>query len=136
MNKVILKGRLDGKQRNLLKGLYDMSYKPSELAEELQVNLNQIYRVYLPLGCPRERDVFRHITINGEQFRKWYLENYKKATLKENESFCKTCQKPVNIVNGTTLKKKRMIYIISDCPECGRKLSKIIECSNKHDKPQ
>ena len=35
MAEAILKGRLDGRQRNRLKGLFDMMYTPRELAEEI-----------------------------------------------------------------------------------------------------
>lgn len=56
MNEIILKGRLDGIQRNRLKSLFDMMYSPRELAEELGINTDQLYGVYLPLGCPEERD--------------------------------------------------------------------------------
>jgi len=42
---VMLKGRLDGRQRNKLKGLLNMMYSPSELAEQIGIDKNQIYRV-------------------------------------------------------------------------------------------
>jgi hypothetical protein len=51
MTETILKGRLDGKQRNRLKGLFDMLYTPKELAEEICIDIHQVYYVYVPLGC-------------------------------------------------------------------------------------
>ena len=127
-NQTILKGRLDGKQRNRLKGLFDMLYSPGELAEELGINQDQIYRVYLPLGCPYIKEDRRHYQINGKDFKKWYLANYQKAVVNENQSFCKTCKKPVMIVDPINIKSNGLEYIISKCPNCGRKLSKIIDC--------
>ncbi len=56
---IILQGRLDGRQRNRLKRLLDMMYSPKELSEEIGVNKEQIYRVYVPLGCPHERDIHK-----------------------------------------------------------------------------
>lgn len=126
---ILLKGRLDGKQRNRLKRLLDMLYSPSELAEEIEVDKNQIYRVYVPLGCPHERDKNNHLLINGEAFRGWYLDQYKRASLAEDETFCKTCQKPVKIVQGKQMTKGDLVYILSSCPHCGRKLTKIVECT-------
>jgi hypothetical protein len=69
---VLLRGRLDGKQRNHLKRLLDMLYKPRELAQELGINIDQVYLVYIPLGCPHRRDGKRYIEINGKEFREWY----------------------------------------------------------------
>jgi len=134
---IILAGRLDGKQRNRMKRQLDMEYKPSELAQELGINLDQIYRVYIPLGCPHKRDSKRYIQINGKEFQGWYLENYQKAKVKEDETFCKTCRKPVKIVSGVLRKRGGLSYMLSYCPNCGRKLSKIIDCKKgRNDKQE
>jgi len=134
-NGIILAGRLDGKQRNRLKGLLDMFYKPSELAQELGINQDKIYMVYIPLGCPHHRDGRRYIQINGKEFMEWYLKKYQKAKVKEDETFCKSCRKPVKIIGGFITKRNNLTYMLSSCPICGRKLSKIIDCSKgKNDK--
>jgi len=129
--KVILSGRLNGRQRNKLKGLLDMDYKPGELAEELGIRKNLVYSVYVKLGCPLDRDQWNHIAINGKSFRGWYLENYRKARVEENESFCKSCQRAVKIEDGVELKKGSLTYIVSHCPKCGRVLSKITGCEKR-----
>lgn len=121
----ILKGRLNGIQRNRLKGLLDMYYSPSELAEEIGVHLDQVYNVYVPLGCPHERDAGRHICINGKRFAEWYGEVYPKIVLAEDETFCKTCKQGVKIYQPKQKKKGRLIYVLSVCPVCGRCLTKI-----------
>lgn len=132
MEKEVFQGRLDGKQRNKLKGLFDMEYKPGELAEELGVRTNLIYTVYLPLGCPHERDYQRHISINGKAFKNWYLEKYQKTKVGDDETFCRTCQRAVKIENGVELNKGSITYIISRCPKCGRVLSKITKCEKRN----
>lgn len=124
---MILRGRLDGKQRNRLKRLLDMRYKPSELAEELGISLDQVYRVYLPLGCPHERDINRHISLNGKEFQAWYLEAYQKVKLQEDQTFCKTCKKAVQIFRPNYQVKGNLSYVLSTCPVCGRKLTRIID---------
>ena len=126
MNEIILKGRLDGIQRNKLKGLFDMMYSPRELAEEIGINQDQVYGVYLHLGCPEERDEKKHILINGKAFADWYLKVYAKIKLKQDETFCKTCKKGVKIYQPKQKKKGGLIYILSVCPVCGRNLTKII----------
>ena len=121
----ILKGRLDGVQRNRLKGLFDMMYTPKELAEEISISKDQVYMVYLPLGCPHERDPKNHIFINGKVFAKWYTQTYTKIRLASDETFCKTCKKPVKIHNPQNRQKGNLYYILSTCSNCGRTLTKI-----------
>jgi hypothetical protein len=125
MTKAILKGRLDGRQRNRLKGLFDMMYTPRELAEEIGINKDKIYMVYVPLGCPHERDFLKHILINGKEFAEWYVQTYTKIRLASGETFCKTCKKPVKIYNPKNKRKNGVYYILSTCPHCQRKLTKI-----------
>lgn len=123
---MILKGRLDGIQRNRLKSLFDMMYSTRELAEEIGITIDQIYNVYVPLGCPSERDNLNHILINGKAFTEWYSKVYPKLRLKANETFCKTCKKGVAIHKPKQKEKDGLVYVLSKCPNCGRRLTKII----------
>lgn len=125
MSEIILKGRLDGLQRNRLKSLFDMMYSPKELAEEIGINKDQIYYVYVPLGCPSERDERNHILINGKAFAEWYGKVYVKIRLKPNETFCLTCKKAVEIFKPKKKIKVNLVYVLSICPNCGRNLTKI-----------
>jgi hypothetical protein len=134
MTETILRGRLDGKGRNQLKSLLNMMYSPSELAQELGIDKDQIYRVYVDLDCPHVRDENNHIWINGQEFKKWYLDIYKKTGLTENETFCKTCRKAVMLIKPEQKTKGRVTYLLSHCPNCDRMLTKIITSSRgQHD---
>lgn len=126
-SEIILKGRLNGSQRNKLKGLFDMFYSPAELASEIGINKNQIYYVYVPLGCPVERGKHNHIYINGKLFAEWYIKFYPKVYLNEDETFCKTCKKAVKIYLPKNRTKDNLSYVLSTCPVCGRTLTKIID---------
>jgi hypothetical protein len=126
MSQVFFKGRLNGVQRNKMKGLFDMMYTPKELSGELDMKIDQIYEVYIPLGCPHDRDDKNRILINGKAFASWYIENYKKAKLEEDETFCLTCRKGVKIYRPKNKFGRKISYIVSTCPNCGRKLVKII----------
>jgi hypothetical protein len=128
---IILQGRLNGRQRNQLKGLLDMEYTPKELAEELGVTIDQIYRVYVPGGCPHERTERNHILINGKKFRAWFEEQYKKRHLEPGETFCLTCKKAVKIINPERKQQGRLIYDLCNCPNCGRRLTRIIDHKRK-----
>jgi len=122
-----LMGRLDGRQMNRLKSLLNMKYRPREIAEEVGFSIHQVYRVYIPLGCPHSRDSRGHIWINGEEFLSWYQGFYKKRGLKENEAFCLSCKKAVEKIDQSRNKKNGLIYDICICPNCGRKLAKIVD---------
>jgi len=126
MAEIILKGRLDGTQRNRLKSLFDMLYSVRELAEEIGITKDQIYLVYVPLGCPHERNHSKHIFINGKAFAEWYKNIYVKVTLNPNETFCLTCKKAVSIHQPEQHQKGDLSYLLSICPNCGRKLAKIL----------
>jgi len=123
---IILKGRLNGSQRNRLAKLMNMMYSPSELADEVGFERRQVYRVYIPLGCPHDRDKHNRIWINGIDFRNWVMDLYRKKELSIKEAFCLTCKKPVKIYNPVEKMKNGLVFLVCACPLCGRKKSKIV----------
>ncbi len=125
-DEIILRGRLNGNQKNRLVKLLDMMYSPSELADEIGFTKRQVYRVYILLGCPHIQDENRHLWINGKSFREWVKIIYKKQELKTNEAFCLTCKKAVPMVNKTRKQKNRLFYYQCTCTNCGRILNRII----------
>jgi len=126
-DEIILAGRLNGNQRNRLAKLLDMMYRPNELAQEIGFAKRQVYRVYIPAGCPHERDSRNHIWINGKVFREWVKEVYKKRELASDEAFCLTCRKPVKMHQPEKKHEGRLVYWICACQKCGRKIARIIE---------
>lgn len=132
----ILRGRLDGQQRRRLSRLLDMLYRPSELADEVGFMVRQVYRVYLPAGCPHERDDRRHVWINGKAFRAWIAETYQKAKLAHDEAYCLTCKRPVKMVAPVEAGEGELVFWLCTCPNCGRKLARIIDRKRQgHDRP-
>lgn len=121
----VSRGRLSGAQRGRLGRLLDMLYTPRELAEEIGFTVKQIYKAYLPLDCPSEKDATGHRWINGKAFREWFNQTYPKVTVAEDETFCQTCKRAVPMVNPvkhqTKYRTKRVLYALSDCPYCGRR---------------
>ena len=101
-----------------------MMYSPRELADEIGVHIDQIYAVYIPLGCPHERDKQKHIAINGKVFAEWYYKVYPKIKLAHDEAFCLTCKMGVKIIKPKQITKNDITYLLSKCPNCGRKLPK------------
>lgn len=126
IKEIILKGRLDGNQRNRLVRLLDMPYSPSELSRVIGFNVRQMYRVYIPLGCPFDKDSSGRYWINGKEFRFWIGEIYQKRKLKPNEAFCLTCKRPIKMISPERHQQGRLLYYLCVCQHCGRKISKII----------
>ena len=125
----LLQGKLNGAQKNRMRKLFDMMYRPSELAEEIGFDVRQIYRVYIPNGLPHERDDQRHIWINGLAFKNWIDDTYKKVRLKPDQGYCRKCNKAVKLVSTEikTTKSGDTDYLLGECPYCGRRIPRIIE---------
>jgi hypothetical protein len=128
---IILAGRLDGRQRNRLKRLLDMMYTPRELAEEIGVNVDRFYMVYIPGGCPHIRERNRHIMINGKAFREWFEFVYAKRNLEPGQAFYLTCKKGVEIVNPERKSQGSLVYDQCYCPNCGCKTNRYIANKKK-----
>ena len=127
----LLKGRLNGAQRNRLRKLLDMMYKPSELAKEVGFNVHQVYNVYIPAGCPHERDDRRYLWINGKAFREWTEKTYKKRVIGKNQAYCRTCDLAVDLINPTKHETKDTKYLQAKCPNCGRVITRFVENSRR-----
>lgn len=127
----IHQGRLNGSQRNKVKGLFDMLYTPKEFAEEIGINQDQVYRVYVPAGCPIFRDRQNHILINGKIFKDWYEENYKKRVLEKGQVYCVSCKKVVKLVNPEKCQKGSLMYYSANCPVCGKRVVRFIDAKRK-----
>lgn len=132
----IKKGRLNGSQRNKLKGLLNMLYAPKELAEEIGTNLDQVYRVYIPAGCPHSKDNRGRISINGEKFKEWFIENYRKRNLEINQAYCVSCKKAVEIITPERIRDGNNSYLLSICPFCRNKVTRFIDCKRKKNDQQ
>ena len=131
---MILKGRLNGAQRMRLAKLLNMFYTSAELAQEIGFTTRQIYRVYVPLGCPCVRDDRGCLWINGNLFAEWYEETYPKNSLLQDEAFCLTCKKSVKMIDPVKQRKDRLSYWVCKCSACGRRLARIIDRDKLNDK--
>ncbi len=105
--------------------LLDMLYKPAELARELGVTSDTIYRSYIPAGAPHQRDAKRNIWIHGLTFRQWADENIKakknkRASMPEGKAWCMRCKQAVDQINPKPKPINRYLELMqSKCPNCG-----------------
>lgn len=109
-----------------------MHYRPSELADEIAVNVDTVYRSYLPAGCPHVRDSDGDIFINGLAFRDWVkqMQEDKKrgrnhAPMPEGQAFCMRCKKRVEMLNPKVKYTQRNMEIVQGrCTECNGKVNR------------
>ena len=108
-------------------GLFPMWYKPSELAEDLDIP-ERTLRDWLADGAPCKRDECNHIWINGTLFAEWVEAQRKpKKAVKtaENEGYCFRCRKVMEMVNphiGVVEGKRALMS--GQCPICGSTINR------------
>lgn len=105
--------------------LMNMLYKPSEIAEEIGVNVDTVYRSYLPAGLPHTRDREGNLWIHGPAFIAWARETISKkkarrAPLTADQAWCVKCRQPVALINPKIKTSNRYLELLqSPCPHCG-----------------
>jgi uncharacterized protein DUF5679 len=119
--------------------LLDMLYKPSELAEEIGVTTDTIYRSYLPAGLPHTRDEMDNIWIHGPAFVEWAKLTVSRRKphrvgLPEDQTYCLKCKEVVPFLSPTKKSSNRYTEMWqSTCPQCGRRINRVRRRS--HDQP-
>ena len=113
-----------------LSRLLDMEYKPSELAKELGVSVDTIYRSYFPAGAPFRVDSQKRYWIHGLIFRAWVLEYTSQRKLKQKmnpgQGWCFKCNQVVIIKNPKAKSINRGAVIIKGiCPLCNTRMNRI-----------
>ncbi len=118
--------------------LLDMLYKPSEIAEEIGVTTETVYRSYLPGGSPFERDKDGNIWIHGTSFAAWVRSvTVKKEMnrLADGQAWCLRCRKPVALVRPRERFKGRYVKIYQGkCEACGAKINRAYAASSEIEK--
>jgi hypothetical protein len=110
--------------------ILNMLYRPSELAEELSISVETIYRSYIPAGMPHSKDDKGDIWINGKQFITWAHQTItqnksRRQPLPNNMAWCLHCNKPVELINPIIVYQNRYLQLLqSTCPHCGTKINR------------
>lgn len=104
--------------------LLNMMYKPSEIAEELGVAQDTVYRSYLPAGLPHERDEHGGVWIHGTAFVAWAKATIaqrksKRKGLPDGHAWCMKCNQPVPILHSKIKPINRYLELMQGkCPTC------------------
>ena len=113
--------------------LLNMMYKPSEIAEEIGVTTETVYRSYLPGGAPFERDKAGNIWLHGTSFAAWVLSvngKRKLGALEAGQAWCLRCRKAVPLVRPRMRFEGRYVKIFQGkCETCGAKINRAYAAS-------
>jgi len=110
--------------------LLDMLYKPSEIANEIGVTQDTIYRCYLPAGLPHTRDAEGSIWIHGPAFIAWARATISKKKsnrtgLPADYAWCMKCNQPVALIHPKTKTVNRYLELLqAKCPTCGKTINR------------
>jgi hypothetical protein len=114
--------------------LLNMMYRPSEIAEEIELTTETIVRHCLAGGCPFERDKNGHIWIHGLSFAAWAREvnqkNRHKGVLEDGEGWCCKCKAVVKIIGPRLRHQGRYTKIYQGkCEGCGVRVNRAYAAS-------
>ena len=110
--------------------LLDMMYRPPEIAEEIGVTSDTIYRSYLPAGLPHTRDEDGSIWIHGPDFAAWARETVskrrgKRTGLLDGYAWCLKCGHPVEMKSPKVISVNRYLELLqAKCPQCHRTINR------------
>jgi hypothetical protein len=108
-----------------LSRLLDMMYKPSEIADEIGVNVDTVYRSYIPAGLPITQDETGNYWIHGLTFAAWARETItqkkaKRGGLPDGYAWCLRCNSAVPMETPRVRSINRYLELIQGtCPSCG-----------------
>jgi len=137
MNKVTLptKRKPKFKREHIIRldRLLNMQYTPKEIAHEIGVSVDTVYRSYLPAGCPAELDQDGRIWIVGVEFRDWVraILAQKKRSPKNSEcskpdkGWCFRCAQCVTIRHAKIRPVNYYLELLQgECEQCGGQVNR------------
>jgi hypothetical protein len=107
-----------------------MLYKPAEIAEEIGVTKDTVYRSYLPAGLPHTRDAKGNIWIHGPAFVDWARQTIaqkkrKRKGLPDDHAWCMKCNQPVLLIHPKIKPVNRYLEILqAPCPTCHKTVNR------------
>ncbi len=128
-----IKVRISRGKAQKLQKLLHMKYKPSEIARELGITTDLIYRSFLPAGAPCEKDAKGNVWIVGDIFAKWAIDcaltndrKPAKVKLLPGQVYCLRCNQIVEIKNPRKSRPnaRGVINLSGLCPVCAAKVNR------------
>jgi len=121
--------RITKQLRDRMGRLLPMEYRPSELAEELGVHVDTIYRGWVPAGAPHRRDEADQLWIVGTELTAWLRQFIARISVRlgEGEGYCMRCNRAVRI--APPIEREVAIHAIlvrGRCPQCGSGVARFV----------
>lgn len=116
-----------------------MEYRPAELARELGITSDTLYRSHIPAGAPARKDAKGNIWINGLLYKQW-VESFqtphrKTKPMKDNQGYCLNCKEVREIINPKLTRNKRgVVLAVSKCPVCNKRIGRYLKASKEYDR--
>ncbi len=103
--------------------ILDMMYRPAEIAAEIGVSIETIYRAWLPAGMPHQRDPDQTIWIHGPALVAWAQETNSqqknKRPMPDGHGWCMKCNRVVKMLTPVRIYQNRYIEIVqAACLHC------------------
>jgi hypothetical protein len=114
-----------------LSRLLDMLYHPAEIADEIGVHPDTVYRSYIPAGAPTIVDAHGKVWIHGPAFVSWARQTVtqraaKRQPLTDGQAWCMRCNLPVELINPTVKPINYYLDLLqANCPICGTQVNRI-----------
>jgi len=114
-----------------LSRLLDMLYKPAEIAEEIGVHPDTVYRSYIPAGAPTVVDARGKVWIHGLTFASWASQTItqrraKRQSLEDGQAWCMRCNLPVELITPTLKPVNHYLELLQAiCPVCGTQINRL-----------
>jgi hypothetical protein len=114
-----------------LSRLLDMLYKPAEIADEIGVHPDTVYRSYIPAGCPTIVDGHGKVWIHGPAFVAWAQQTItqrraNRHPLEPGQAWCMRCNCPVDLIDPVVKSSNHYVELLqSTCPLCGTQINRI-----------
>jgi hypothetical protein len=110
--------------------LLEMQYRPSEIAEELGISKDTVYRGWIPAGAPHVRDESGQLWLVGTELAAWLLDQdavRAPVTLMPGEAYCMRCKAAVRIAGEVTREPAGYAVMVrGSCAVCGAGVARLV----------
>jgi len=130
--------RLNRSQIGRLKRLLDMHYSVAELAREVGVSMDAVYRTYIPAGVPVHVDEKKRVWIHGLAFSEWVRNNLaarrtNRKPMGDDTAYCLRCNAIVKILAAKVVPYKRGVRQMSGrCLTCKGPVNRFLKAAEVH----
>lgn len=119
-----------------LERLLNMMYRPAEVASEVGISVDALYRSYIPAGAPVEFDGKGRTWIHGTAFARWAREylattrrGKRKAEMTPSQGYCLRCNQVVEMLDirrRPHTEKAGTLQVSGRCPTCDAKVNRFM----------